>query len=278
MLKEEQRRLWRSLAVFPQTFDDETAAAVWEMEREAAQDSLGDLMKWSLVEFSDETKRYRLHDLARLFAEAWLSEAGAEETDTTQRRFARHYCMVLATCNSLYEEGNKSMLRGLAFFDREWRNIRVGQAWAETRMKRSQNAAQLCIYYPEAGAYVLALRLHPRERIRWLEVQLAAARQLKQRNCEGAALGNLGVAYKGLGETRKAIEFYEQDLTIAREIGDSGGEGIALWNLSLSVDELGDHARAITLAEAALKIFEAIEHPHAERVRKQLAKWRGQKM
>ncbi len=75
MLNEEQRRLWRALSIFPQTFDDEAVAAVWEMERDAAQDALGDLMKWSLVEFSVETKRYRLHDLARLFAGAKLSIA-----------------------------------------------------------------------------------------------------------------------------------------------------------------------------------------------------------
>jgi hypothetical protein len=103
MLSEDQRRLWRTLSVFPQTFDDEAAAAVWEMERDAAQDALGDLMKWSLVEFSVETKRYRLHDLARLFAGAKLSEAGAEEADATQNRFALHYQTVLAACQSLYE-------------------------------------------------------------------------------------------------------------------------------------------------------------------------------
>ena len=38
-------------------------------------------------------------------------------------------------------------------------------------------------------------------------------------------LGNLGLAYADLGETRRAIEFYEQALAIAREIGDRRGEG-----------------------------------------------------
>ncbi len=99
MLDEQQWRWWRALAVFPQSFDDEAAAAVWQMERDTAQDALGDLMKWSLVEFSAETGRYRLHDLARLFADTRLSEARAEEADAVQRRFAQHYCTVLKTCN-----------------------------------------------------------------------------------------------------------------------------------------------------------------------------------
>ncbi|MEW6208875.1 MAG: tetratricopeptide repeat protein [Acidobacteriota bacterium] len=84
------------------------------------------------------------------------------------------------------------------------------------------------------------------------------------------------VAVEALGETRKAIEFYERRIEIAREIGDRRGEGNALWNMSLSFDKLGERARAIEYAEAALRIFEEIESPHAEKVRNQLAEWRGE--
>ncbi len=57
---------------------------------------------------------------------------------------------------------------------------------------------------------MLDLRLHPQEKIRWLETAVAAARQIKNKEAEGAHLGNLGLAYAALGETRKAIEYYEQ--------------------------------------------------------------------
>jgi tetratricopeptide (TPR) repeat protein len=366
------------------------------MGRDAAQDALSDLMKWSLVEFNVETRRYRLHDLARLFTKARLSEVRVDETDAAQRRFALHYQTVIASCNSLYLEGNESMLRGLTLFDQEWDNIQAGQSWAEARIEKDQVAAQLCMDYPNVGYYVLDLRQHPRERIQWLEVQLAAAQKLKRRDIEGYALGNLGLAWADLGEGRKAIEFHEQHLNIAREIGDrkdEGGafgnlgrawailgetrraiefheqsrniareignrrgeayalgnlglawavlgetckaiesfeqvlstaretgdrmsegaalgslglawadlgetrkaieffeqsraiareigdrrvEGNSLFNMSLSVDKLGDRAQAMTLAEAALKIFEKIESPTAEKARRQLAEWRGQ--
>jgi hypothetical protein len=33
-------------------------------------------------------------------------------------------------------------------------------------------------------------------------------------------MGNLGTAYKNLGETRRAIQIHEQALLIFREIGD----------------------------------------------------------
>ncbi len=258
MLSAEQRRLWRALAVFPQTFDDKAAAAVWQVTRKAAQSTLSDLMKWSLVEFNADDGRYRLHDLARLFAEARLSEAGAEETGVAQRRFALHYRTVLSACQSLYLEGNDSVLRGLALFDQEWGNIQCGQVWAEARIEKDSFAAQLCMDYPNAGVYVLELRQHPRERIRWLEAQLAAARQLKRRDGEGTALGNLGMAWSDLGGTRKAIEFFEQSLAIAREIGDRRGEGNALGNLGVAYENLGETRKTIEFYEQVLTIAREI--------------------
>src|SRR5262249_34476859 len=123
MLAEEQRRLWRALSIFPQTFDGKAVAEVWDTERDAAQEALGNLMKWSLVDFSAETRRYRLHDLARLFAEAKLSDAGDEETNVAQSRFARHYVTVIETIN------NEPIPHRFSLLEMEWDNIRAGQAW-----------------------------------------------------------------------------------------------------------------------------------------------------
>ena len=41
---------------------------------------------------------------------------------------------------------------------------------------------------------------------------------------EGAAYGNLGVAYDSLGDYPRAIDYQERDLKIAIEIGDRAGE------------------------------------------------------
>ena len=91
---------------------------------------------------------------------------------------------------------------------------------------------------------------------------------------KGADLGNLGIAYKNLGEPRRAIEFFEQRLAVARELGDRRGEGNALWNMSLALDKLGQRAGAIARAEAALKILQKIEDPHVAKVQEQLEAWR----
>ena len=63
------------------------------------------------------------------------------------------------------------------------------------------------------------------------------------------ALGNLGLAYSDLGETRKAIEYYEQDLAIARETGDRRGEGMTLGNLGNAYSDLGEPRKAIEYYE-----------------------------
>ena len=52
-------------------------------------------------------------------------------------------------------------------------------------------------------------------------------------------------------------------------------EGAHLFNMSLSLRALGQNEEAISLAKSALAIFEEIESPTAETVRKTLAEWSG---
>jgi tetratricopeptide (TPR) repeat protein len=256
LLSEALRERWRWLAVFPDTFLDIAAAAVWEVEVDQAQDILGELMATSLVEWNETSGRHRLHDLARLFADSKLS---AEERAVGQKRFATHYKNMLAAAKELYKEGGESLLRGLALFDLEWGNIQAGHAWVTAQADAADpDVTWLGMAYPDAGAHVLHLRQHSREWISWLEIALAAARRLQDRENEGTALGNLGNAYAALGETRRAIQFHEQALSILREIGDRRGEGNALGNLGLAYTELGETRRAIQFFEQRLTIAREI--------------------
>jgi tetratricopeptide (TPR) repeat protein len=113
-----------------------------------------------------------------------------------------------------------------------------------------------------------------RRAIEFYEQHLAITRKIGDRRGEADALGNLGTAYAALGETRRAIELYEKALDIDRKIGHRRGEGTDLWNMCLALDKLGERAQAIANAEAALKIYEQIEDPNADKVRKKLAEWR----
>jgi len=72
LLPEELQKRFRFLEVFPDTFDLAAVAAVWATNEDSAQDSLGELLSYSLINF-EVSKRYRLHDLLRLFADQRLT-------------------------------------------------------------------------------------------------------------------------------------------------------------------------------------------------------------
>jgi len=256
LLRESPERAaqWRALTVFAGDFDTAAAAAVWERDAAEARDALSGLLVWSLLLYDADTQRYRMHDLMRPVATAVLDgheEAGEKEAARFEAaaRHAAHYKDVLAKAKELYKQGGQAVVEGLALADREWANIGAGWAWSAGHAGEHDTAARLCDDYPDAGVYVLGLRLHPREQIAWLEQALAAVRSLGDRAAEGVHLGNLGLAYADLGDARRAIEYHEQALAIDREIGDRRGEGQDLGNLGNAYADLGDPRRAIEYYE-----------------------------
>lgn len=121
------------------------AAAVWEMEPDSAEGALGELVKWSLVDFlqsaSCEGGRDHLHDLARVFVDSRL-EADAREP--AHHRHAQHYQELLWKANRLFIQGGDSLSDGLIQFDTDWPNIQKGQEWAKINAFISSEIAEIC--------------------------------------------------------------------------------------------------------------------------------------
>lgn len=257
------QKWWRQLAVFPATFDDAAAAAVWQMAVDDAINVLAELIRYSLVDYDAPSDRYELQDLARVFAGSRMEE---EERAAAQFCHAQHFCGVLAEAGKLYKAGHDQIKAGLALFNRERANIIAGMTWAASQPEANQQAAELCIEYLNVGVYVISLRLHRRELIRWLEIQLAIARRLQRRNAEGAALGNLGTAYRDLSEFRKAIEFHEQALLISREIGDRRAESADLAGLGNAYRNLGEWSKAIEFYKRCLELQREIGDRRGEAI------------
>lgn len=253
-------RVFRLLSIFPSTFD---AAAEEVVCTDSNHSQLSGLLRRSLVLFDEGAKRYRLHDLLRLFAATKLTE---EERYDAMRRYATHYVGVLADAEKQYREGGQALRRGLALFDLEWTNIQAGHAWVTTQdIAADEHLARLAMAYPDTGVYLFGLRRpDPHERIQRLEIALAAARQLQNRPNEGATLGNLGLAYTSLGRNPIAIQLYQQALLIFREIGDRKGEGDALASLGRVYGILGQRERAIQFYEWALLILREINERRDE--------------
>lgn len=179
-----------------------------------------------------------------------------------EQRFTRHYLTVLERIDELEESKDPGILVSLKLFDREQHNIRRGQAWAAGRFQADPTdrlAAQMAACYPITGVFALALRLSARdEKIPWLTAAVSAAKQLGQKQWQGAALGGLGNAWYVLDDPQRAIGFYEQHLIIAREMGDRRGEGRSLGNLGFAWAALGDRQRAIGLYGQVLPIMREV--------------------
>jgi len=248
-LTPEAARVFRLLSLFTGTFD---AVAEETICADAGHAQLSDLVRRSLVLYDSKIKRYRLHDLAQLFADSNLSD---EERAVGHKRHATHYRNALAAADHLYLQGGEALARGLALFDLEWGNIEAGHAWVAVQGVEADNEmAQLGMTYPDAGVHILELRQHVHNRIGWLEIALAAARRLNHREGEVSILGNLGNAYADLGETQLAIQFFEQALPIAQELSIRRAEGGLLGNLGTAYADLREFERAIQFFEQALLI------------------------
>jgi hypothetical protein len=164
-----------------------------------ADNLLGLLMRYSMVDFKESSSRYEMHDLLAEFA---CSQMVNGEEASARLKHASHYKEVLRTANGLYMKSGDEVMIGLRLFDLEWENIRVGQAWASETRKSSNESSRLCIYYPNGGVEILNLRQHPSDRILWLESALNAAREIRDINAQYASVGNLGDAYANFSKSR----------------------------------------------------------------------------
>ena len=269
LLNETLQQAWRTLGLFSSSFNQAAAAAIWQVEQEEAEKRLEELIAYGLLQrltypdipdsASQNATRYQLHHLLHSFADTILSD---EERMSAQLRYAAHYKGVLEQADDLYLDGQQ--LAAFALFDREWSNIQAGQAWAAAYIMEDEQAAELCNDYPDAGAYVLAVRLLASEHMRWLKSALSAARKLQRRDTEALHLGNLGLAYMESGEPEQAIGFYKQALDLSRETKDRRAEGNLLGNLGLAYKSTNDVARAIEYFEQWLAIMREVDDKQGE--------------
>ena len=178
LLTPELQRLWGLLSVFPADFDLAGAAAVWEMEPAPAEEALGELVKWSLVDFlpsaSGEGGRYRLHDLARVFA---ASRQDADARDLLSKACGSIIKKFFGRQMSSSSRAEELSGRSDSAFDTEKANIRKGQDWAKINAFKpgnSRDLQQLCRDGPHLEPAAAFLKLE------WLEAALVASKTENQ--------------------------------------------------------------------------------------------------
>jgi CHAT domain-containing protein len=88
---------------------------------------------------------------------------------------------------------------------------------------------------------------------------LAIARELRDHRMEGEHLGNLGVLYRNLGDTDRAVEYLTRARDIWHELGNRVGEADVSMSLGVVNKVRGDNRAAIALYEQALAVYESVE-------------------
>ncbi len=174
---------------------------------------------------------------------------------TAKLRFATFYFHELETANRLYGMGKESALDGLKRFDLEWGNIQAAQAWVADQAESQDDFVTLCNRFPDAGAGLLSIRLHPKDRIRWLDASLSSALRLKDRSSEAVHLGNLGMAYSDMALVEEALDYHAKAMSIDQELGNINGEATNLNNLGIIYQYLGQYEKAYSCFEQARELF-----------------------
>lgn len=144
------------LAVFVASFDREAALAVVEVDDDV-EDLLDELLRRSLLEWDEQSERYALHDLVRVFAAAHLSDSTA-----VAMRYAYYYASVATRAGTFYRQGGQNMFRGLALFDRERAHIEQAWDWVG-REPPSASTDELQLRLADATAYVGDLRFDSKQ-------------------------------------------------------------------------------------------------------------------
>ncbi|MCC6790566.1 MAG: tetratricopeptide repeat protein [Thermomicrobiales bacterium] len=269
LLQEEERILFRRLAVFARGCTIESAETVLagrdeRVERgKAATDSLpypltplpavfdglSALVDHSLVrqmEGADGEPRFAMLETIRDFAAEQLAAAG-EET-AFRDRHARYFCEFAERGRD--EIAGHQQAAWLNRLDAELANVRAALNWSLERgdVATGQAIAGAMPRYWEIRGNLTEGRV-------WTDRALVAgADRTKER---ASVLIGAATLARRQGEYARAIAHYEEALGIARELNDAQTIARALNNLGVVAQDQGNYERAQELGEESLALFRA---------------------
>lgn len=213
-------------------------------------------------------------------------------------RSSRLFEGYLRSLNELYRQGGPAAETALLLFDRDRLAIMHARAEAEKLLDLEAMHSTVCASFARGGAALINLRLHPSERIQWIEagirsVQRAGDQQMKARllndlgmchirmgefqsaadcyqlsfdlstcsdgsGCRQAAMGNLANLYLIQDKPRNAIELLDQVVSLSRQRGNERQEANALNSLGAAYKNLGEYVRSIEYCSKARLIHNKI--------------------
>lgn len=256
-LPEPQRRTFRLLGAHPgQDFDRYAVAALTGLPVDEAEEQLESLCDCNLL-MQPAAGRYQLHDLIRDCATKLLEaeETEAERQEAAARLFdyylhlADLHCSPMARKISRFEPDIPARpasvppagteVESIGLLETEYQNL-IAVATLAQKSGRPVHSWQLpCVLRP----FLERMNF----RAAWLplfEGALTAARQLNNSRGESAALANIAVIRREVGQLTDAIELLKRALLISREAGDQASEAYQTSDLGITYLRLARYREA----------------------------------
>jgi DNA-binding SARP family transcriptional activator/tetratricopeptide (TPR) repeat protein len=275
-LRPRTRLVFRRTGLHPGTeLTAETAALLAEVGTASAADELEVLVDANLLAMTRDPRRYRLHDLLRLYARGCCEKEDSPATRTAARdRLLAWYLQTLdGAADRLYphvirlprDTGPASAVTA-AFGDddttRDWLSAEHGNLLATVRACADDDIpAALLIADRLRGAFY-ASRNVP-DWIAVAEAGLTVAVRTGDRQAEAAMRNSLGLAHWSTSNFVTAVDQYRQGLAAARECGWRLGEAAILGGLGTVYHQQGRRQTAIDHYRQVLDINRELGVPRS---------------
>jgi predicted ATPase/DNA-binding CsgD family transcriptional regulator len=258
LLTDDERALFRRLAIFPGGCTVESAAAVLGQGAGVPTldpfDGMASLVDKSLLVQIDQPTgelRFRMLDTIRAYGLDQL--AAHEETDRAMDALAQWFFVRVE--HGFDEQWGSEQRIWSAFFDADIDNLRSVLAWY---LERGEIASFERVF--TTAAFYLHLRGNFTEALTWDERALAATEANRDDPSPPRLLRIIGWIFIFTGSPDKARPLLEEAIASADESGDTFGAAQARHVLSVAEDDLGHFDVAIALNEAALAGYRQIDN------------------
>jgi tetratricopeptide (TPR) repeat protein len=303
-LSDEIKKRFRMLSVFGAKFSELSISAIWDVDDEDLDQSIGILVTRSLLtSYSGQfvaidtrtgeihiMNLYALHDLNRLFASNQLHE-NVDEVRTSIERHAAYFLDLAMHANDEYRLGDGHIQRSLNLFRSIWPDLFLAwqrmqsgtkdQYYAENANKWLNDLAFRC-------SQMLRLSVSAHLRISILQAAIESPKANKvdrteetedhddlQRDyvpTEVVELNELGDAYFDAGQPQKALPYHEKALAILESTTNATDRGkkylteVLLGNIGKAYFGLGESYLAIEYFQKQLAMAHEIGHNEGEAI------------
>lgn len=267
-LEQEQARGFELIALSPGPYvATDAVIALTDGDPRTVVRMLAELAAAHLIEPAVVGDHWRMHDLVRLYAAEKSSGSGRKAREQAVSRLLGFYLRMAAA-------GDRHLraLPGVAvpaeFADREealtWFDVERTTLIAAAAQAASTGRDRIASDLPNHMSEYLDWRRHFDDKIITESISRAAARRLRDRRREAAALNNLGIALIKVRRFEDAITACTEAAALLRKARYRQVRGNALNTLGIALRHVRRFDDAITAHQQAVEAFRVVRDGHSE--------------